>query len=71
MDPGFRGGRGKTDGQCVGVERMLLVSGPIRKLGWGGVGGGAVVLLTAVWPNTKTGGGGGIIAYRGARDIVQ
>ena len=35
-----------------------------------GGGGGAV----SFWPNTKSGGGGGgggMIAYQGARDIVQ
>ena len=56
---------------------VLSVYGPIRGAGGGGggllsdsgpkrrAGGGAV----GFWPDTK--GGGSMIAYRGARDIVQ
>ena len=50
-------------------------SGPIRKAGRvcvGGGGGGGGMLSVEFCPDTKSGGGeGGMIAYRGARDIVQ
>ena len=65
---GGGGGGGGTDG---GWGRHLA-----RYEKRGG-GGGAVGLcidisnIYGLWPDTKGGGGGSMIAYRGARDIVQ
>ena len=76
----FGGGEGGA--RMVGVAGgwVLLTSGQIRKAGRGGRGGavgfwphtksGGEEVAVGFWPDTKS-GRGGMIAYRGARDIVQ
>ena len=63
--PDTKRGGGGVGGGGGGGGGVLFVSGPIQKVGRGG---GSTV---GFWPDTKGGGGEGMIAYRGARDIVQ